>query len=62
GLVFASAGLVEQSAGFRPNGAVFLPEELLVLLLVVLAGAVGGLLPAVSAYKNGAAASLAPLA
>jgi putative ABC transport system permease protein len=59
GLVFASAGLIEQSAGFRPNGAVFLPEELLVLLLVVLAGAAGGLLPAVSAYKNEAAASLA---
>lgn len=62
GLVFASAGLIEQSAGFRPNGAVFLPEELLVWLLVVLAGAVGGLLPAVSAYKNEAAATLAPLA
>jgi putative ABC transport system permease protein len=62
GLVFAGAGLIEQSAGFRPNGAVFLPEELLVLLLVVLAGAAGGLLPAVSAYKNGAAATLAPLA
>jgi putative ABC transport system permease protein len=62
GLVFATAGLVEKSAGFRPKSAVFLPEELLVYTLVVLAGAVGGLLPAVRAYKNEAAAQLAPLA
>jgi putative ABC transport system permease protein len=62
GLVFASAGLVEKSAGFRPRSAVFLPEELVVYLLVVLAGAAGGLLPAVRAYKNEAAARLAPLA
>jgi putative ABC transport system permease protein len=61
-LVFATAGLVEQSAGFRPESAVFLPEELLVYALVVLAGALGGLLPAVRAYKNEAAAQLAPLA
>lgn len=61
-LVFATAGLVEASAGFRPKSAVFLPEELLVFLLVVLAGAAGGLLPALRAYKNEAAATLAPLA
>jgi putative ABC transport system permease protein len=61
-LVFATAGLVEQSAGFRPKSALFLPEELLVYVLVVLAGAAGGLLPAVRAYKNEAAAQLAPLA
>lgn len=61
-LVFASAGLIEHSAGFRPKSAVFLPEELLVFVLVVLAGAAGGLLPALRAYKNEAAATLAPLA
>jgi putative ABC transport system permease protein len=60
-LVFCTAGVVERSAGFRPSGAVFLPEELAVYVLVVGAGALGGLLPAFKAYRAAAGAQLAPL-
>jgi putative ABC transport system permease protein len=60
-VVSATAGLVEQSAGFRPSARVFLPEEALAYCLVVAAGACGGLLPAFKAYRTDAAAHLAPL-
>jgi hypothetical protein len=38
-----------------------LPEEALAYALLVLAGALSGLLPASKAYRSDAAASLAPL-
>jgi putative ABC transport system permease protein len=60
--VWAAAGLVERSAGFRPSAAVFLPEELLAYALVVIAGALGGLLPAFKAYRSDPASRLSPLA
>jgi putative ABC transport system permease protein len=61
-VVWATAGWVEQSAGFRPAAAVFLPEELLAYLLVVAAGALGGLLPALKAYRTDPVSHLSPLA
>jgi putative ABC transport system permease protein len=61
-VVWAAAGLVERSAGFRPSAAVFLPEELLAYSLVVLAGALGGLLPAFKAYRSDPASRLSPVA
>jgi putative ABC transport system permease protein len=60
-LVAWGAGLVEQSSGVRPRAWLFLPEEALAYALLVLAGALSGLLPASSAYRSDAAASLAPL-
>lgn len=59
-LVWACAGAIERSVGFRPQAAVLLPEELLALGLVVLAGAFSGLLPAFAAYRADAASQLAP--
>jgi len=59
-VVLAAAGLVEQSAGFRPPALVVLPEEILAYLLLVLAGSLGGLLPAVAAYRSDVAAQLVP--
>jgi putative ABC transport system permease protein len=61
-VVWATAGLVERSAGFRPTAAVFLPEELLAYVLVVAAGALGGLLPALKAYRTDPVSHLSPLA
>jgi putative ABC transport system permease protein len=54
------AGVVERSAGFRPAAFVVLPEELAAYVLIVLAGAVGGLLPALEAYRNDVASHLLP--
>jgi putative ABC transport system permease protein len=61
GVVSLTAGLVERSAGVRPSAGVFLTEELLAYVLVVAAGACGGLLPAFKAYRTDAASHLAPL-
>jgi putative ABC transport system permease protein len=61
-VVWATAGLVERSAGFRPTAAVFLPEEMLAYVLVVAAGALGGLLPALKAYRTDPVSHLSPLA
>jgi len=58
-VVALSAGAVERSAGFRPPALVLLPEEALAYVLVVVAGALGGLLPAVQAYRTDVAARLA---
>ena len=58
-VVAAVAGLVERSAGFRPSPLVFLPEELVAYVLVVAAGAVGGLLPGLEAYRTDVASHLA---
>jgi putative ABC transport system permease protein len=60
-LVACGAGLVEQGSGVRPRAGLILPEELLAYALLVLAGALSGLLPASKAYRSDAAASLAPL-
>jgi putative ABC transport system permease protein len=60
-LVAVGAGLVEQSSGVRPRAWLLLPEEALAYALLVLAGALSGLLPAAKAYRSDAAASLAPL-
>jgi putative ABC transport system permease protein len=59
-LVALSAGVIERSAGFRPAAFVFLPEELVAYALIVLAGAVGGLLPALEAYRSDVASHLLP--
>jgi putative ABC transport system permease protein len=59
GVVAATAALIEQSAGFRPSAWVLLPEEGVAYVLVVVAGAVGGLLPAFEAYRTDVASSLA---
>lgn len=61
GVVSLTAGLVEQSAGVRPSAGIFLMEELLAFVLIVAAGACGGLLPAFKAYRTDAASHLAPL-
>lgn len=58
-VVALAAGAVEQSAGFRPPALVLLPEEGLAYALVVVAGALGGLLPAVEAYRTDVADHLA---
>lgn len=58
-VVALTAGVVERSAGFRPPALVFLPEEGLAYVLVVVAGALGGLLPAVEAYRSDVADHLA---
>jgi putative ABC transport system permease protein len=59
-MVAAASGLVERSAGFRPSALVFLPEEALAYLLVIAAGALGGLLPGVEAYRTDVASTLTP--
>jgi putative ABC transport system permease protein len=61
-LVWITASWVEGRAGVRPSAAVFLPEEALAYVFVVMAGALGGLLPASKAYRTDAAAHLSPLA
>jgi putative ABC transport system permease protein len=58
-VVALTAGVVERSAGFRPPAFVILPEEGLAYALVVLAGALGGLLPAFGAYRSDVADHLA---
>jgi putative ABC transport system permease protein len=59
-VVAATARVVEQSAGFHPSALVLLPEEGLAYLLVVVAGALGGLLPAFEAYRSDVASHLVP--
>lgn len=59
-VVALAAGWVERSAGFRPTAFVLLPEELAAYALIVLAGAVGGLLPAFEAYRSDVASHLLP--
>ena len=59
-VVGAFAGLVERSAGFRPSPLVFLPEEAVAFALVVVAGAAGGLLPGLEAYRTDVASHLVP--
>jgi putative ABC transport system permease protein len=60
GLVAATAGLVERGAGFRPSALVLLPGELVAYVLIVAAGALGGLLPAFEAYRTDVAGHLGP--
>jgi putative ABC transport system permease protein len=59
-VVLACAGVIERSAGFRPSALVLLPEEGLAYLLLVLAGALGGLLPGFEAYRTDVASNLVP--
>lgn len=61
GLVAAAAGWIEQSTGVRLGGVWPLPEEVLALALLVLAGAASGLLPALRAYRSDVATHLAPV-
>jgi putative ABC transport system permease protein len=61
-VVAATAGVVERSAGFHPSALVVLPEEVVAYLLIVAAGAIGGLLPAFEAYRSDVASNLAPAA
>lgn len=61
-VVAATAGVVERSAGFRPSALMVLPEEIVAFLLIVAAGAIGGLLPAFEAYRSDVASHLAPAA
>ncbi|MEY4549265.1 MAG: hypothetical protein RL685_5460 [Pseudomonadota bacterium] len=60
-LVAVGAGWIERSSGVRPGALWPLPEEALALALLVLAGAVSGLLPALRAYRSDVAAHLAPV-
>lgn len=60
-LVWASGGRVEEAAGFAPDPLTFLPAELLVVTVVVLGGALAGLVPAWKAYRTDVAANLRPL-
>jgi putative ABC transport system permease protein len=57
-VVAVVAGLVERSAGFRPSPLVLLPEEAIAYALVVVAGALGGLLPGLEAYRTDVASHL----
>jgi len=59
-LVALAAGRVESAAGFRPSAFDVVPAEGLVVLLVVLAGALAGLLPAWKAYATDVAENLRP--
>jgi hypothetical protein len=59
-VVASAAGAMERLAGFRPAALVLLPEEGLAFLLVVAAGALGGLLPGVEAYRSDVASHLVP--
>jgi putative ABC transport system permease protein len=59
-VVALAAGVIERSAGFRPTALALLPEELVAIVLIVLAGAVGGLLPAFEAYRSDVASHLLP--
>ena len=61
-LVLASAGRVEEAAGFVPEAFVFLPIEALVAAIVVAGGALAGLVPAWKAYRTDVAQNLRPLA
>jgi len=61
-VVAATAAVVERSAGFHPSALVVLPEEIVAYLLIVAAGAIGGLLPAFEAYRSDVASHLAPAA
>ncbi len=60
--VWLSAGSIERIAGFRPRSAALLPEEIVAFMLIVAAGAVGGLIPALRAYRSDAASQLSPVA
>jgi putative ABC transport system permease protein len=60
-LVAAGAGWIERSSGVRPGALWPLPEEALALALLVFAGAISGLLPALRAYRSDVAAHLAPV-
>jgi putative ABC transport system permease protein len=59
-VVASTAGIIERSAGFHPSALVLLPEEGVAYLLVVAAGALGGLLPAFEAYRSDVASHLVP--
>ena len=61
GLVVAVASRVESVAGFRPEGFVFLSVEWLVLGMVLVLGALAGLVPAWKAYRTDVAQNLRPL-
>ena len=60
-LVAGAAGWIEQSSGVHPGLMGPLPEELLALAVLVLAGAAAGVLPALRAYRSGVAAQLVPV-
>lgn len=59
-LVWSAGGAVERVAGFRPQAWSLLPEELAAFALIVVAGALGGLIPAFRAYRSDAASQLSP--
>ena len=61
GLVVAVSSRVEAVAGFSPKGFVFLPVEWMVLGMVVVLGALAGLVPAWKAYRTDVAQNLRPL-
>lgn len=61
GLVWALGGYIQETAGFTPAAGRILPEEALVFGLVVVAGAIGGSLPALTAYRDDVASQLSPL-
>ncbi|HJL46598.1 MAG TPA: ABC transporter permease, partial [Polyangiaceae bacterium LLY-WYZ-15_(1-7)] len=60
-LVLAARGYIAEVAGFAPEPFAFLPIEAAVLTLVVLGGALAGLVPAWKAYRTDVAAHLKPL-
>jgi len=60
-LVAINQARVEEVAGFRPDATTFLPIELVVLGVVLVGGALAGMLPAWKAYRTDVAKNLRPL-
>ena len=60
-LLFAVSGYIKETAGLEVSPFDILPEELGVIAIVTLAGALAGLLPAWKAYRTDVARHLAPL-
>lgn len=59
-LVLASAGIIEEAAGFRPDWASGTTLELALLAAVAFASLLAGLLPGLEAYRTDVAKHLAP--
>ena len=60
-LVLASSARIEEVAGFSPDWLTVLPVELVVLGIVLVGGALAGVLPAWKAYRTDVAQNLRPL-
>ncbi len=60
-LVYLAGGSVEEAAGFTPNAFRFLPIEIGITMVVVVGGAMAGLVPALKAYRTDVAKHLKPL-